>query len=270
MLKLVAVKAYLDGGMLTGSAFMSKPWGVSEIYRISDPTYCGLQFIPDDKLARVVEQAYDHGFQFVAHCQGDAAIDALLRAYEALDRKHPIRERRLCIGHGSFMRLDLVRRAARIGVVADSQPAWLYSDASVLLRQFGAERLRYFIPVRTWFAEGGIVAGGSDHMIGYDPAASINIYSPFWGMWIAVTRRAKWVDEPVIPEEAASREQAIRLYTTNAAFVEFAEKEKGSLEAGKLADCIVIDRDILACPADEIRDAQVERTYVGGKLVYAR
>ena len=270
MLRLVAVKTYLDGGMLTGSAFMSQPWGVSEIYRISDPTYRGIQFIPDEKLAQIVEKAYDHGFQFVAHCQGDASVDALLRAYEALDREESIRDRRMCIGHGSFQRLDLVRRAAAIGVVADSQPAWLYLDASVLLRQFGKERLRYFIPLKTWFSEGGVVAGGSDHMIGQDPEASINLYSPFWGMWIAITRRARWVDEPVIPEEAISREQAIRLYTANAAFVELAEKEKGSLEVTKLADFIVIDRDILTCPVDEIRQIQVERTYLGGKLVYSK
>ncbi|MBN1422158.1 MAG: amidohydrolase family protein, partial [Planctomycetes bacterium] len=149
-------------------------------------------------------------------------------------------------------------------------PAWLYLDASVLLAQFGKERMRHFIPLRTWLEEGGMVAGGSDHMIGFDPDAAINPFNPFLGMWIAITRRAKWVDEPVIPEEALTREQALRLYTINCAYLEFTEKDKGTLEPGKLADFIVIDRDYLACPVDEIRAIRVVRTYVGGKVVFER
>ncbi|MBN1422547.1 MAG: amidohydrolase family protein, partial [Planctomycetes bacterium] len=122
-LRIRTVKSYVDGGMLTGSAFMSEPWGVSEIYNIADPAYRGLQFVPDETLALAVERAHAHGFQFVAHCQGDAGSDALVRAYEALARKTPIRAARMCIAHGSFQRLDVIRRAVKAGVVVDSQPA---------------------------------------------------------------------------------------------------------------------------------------------------
>ena len=99
---------------------------------------------------------------------------------------------------------------------------------------------------------------------------SINPYNPFLGMWIALARQPRWMDEPLDPEQRISREQAIRLYTINNAWLTFEEKEKGSLETGKLADLIVLDRDILTCPLDEVRQIQVERTYLGGKLIYQR
>ncbi|MBI3477596.1 MAG: amidohydrolase family protein, partial [Acidobacteria bacterium] len=90
------------------------------------------------------------------------------------------------------------------------------------------------------------------------------------GMWITLTRQPRWTDQPLHPEQRISLEQAIRLYTINNAYLTFEEKEKGSLETGKLADLIVLDRDILTCGVDEVRTTQVERTYLGGKLVYER
>ena len=99
---------------------------------------------------------------------------------------------------------------------------------------------------------------------------SINAYNPFLGMETTLTRRPRWMDGPLHPEQCISREQAIRLYTINNAWLTFEEKEKGSLESGRLADFIVIDKDILTCPPNEIRSIEVERTYLGGKLIYTR
>jgi predicted amidohydrolase YtcJ len=115
-----------------------------------------------------------------------------------------------------------------------------------------------------------VVGGGSDHMQKIGSLRSINPYNPFLGMWIALTRQPRWGDKPLHPEQRISREQAIRLYTVNNAWLTFEEKEKGSLEKGKLADLIVLDRDILTCPIDDIRQIQVEQTYLGGKLIYKR
>ena len=89
-------------------------------------------------------------------------------------------------------------------------------------------------------------------------------------MWVALTRQPRWTDEPLHTEQRLSREQAIRLYTINNAYLTFEEKEKGSLEKGKLADLIVLDRDILNCPLDDVRTTQVGQTYLGGKLIYER
>ena len=99
---------------------------------------------------------------------------------------------------------------------------------------------------------------------------SINPYNPFLAMWVTVTRKAKGYDGALHPEEALTREQAIRLYTGNNAYILFREKQTGSLEAGKLADLIVLDRDILTCPADDIRNTQVLQTYVSGRLVFEK
>ena len=99
---------------------------------------------------------------------------------------------------------------------------------------------------------------------------SINPYNPFLGMWITLTRQPRWSDEPLHPEQNLTREQAIQLYTINNAFLTYQEDKKGSLEPGKLADFIVIDRDILSCPLDEVKDIQVEQTYLGGKKIYSR
>ena len=89
-------------------------------------------------------------------------------------------------------------------------------------------------------------------------------------MWVAMTRQAKWLDQPLHPEQAISRVEVIRFYTINNAYLLFAERERGSLEAGKLADFIILEDDILACPIDRVKDIQVYQTYVGGKLVYSR
>jgi predicted amidohydrolase YtcJ len=168
------------------------------------------------------------------------------------------------------MSREAVQQMARLGVVADLQPAWLYLDTRTLMKQFGEERLRWFQPLRSLFDAGVIIGGGSDHMQKIGALRSINPYHPFLGMWVATTRRAKDFDGALHPEEALTREQAIRFYTANNAYLLFREMDTGSLEAGKLADFIVLDTDLLNCAADAFVRAQVLRTYLGGKLVFAR
>jgi hypothetical protein len=168
------------------------------------------------------------------------------------------------------MSREAVEQAARLGVVIDIQPAWLYLDSRTLVAQFGYDRLRYFQPLASIFAAGGTVGGGSDHMQKIGSLRSVNPYNPFLGMWITVTRRARWYDGQLHPEEALSREQAIRFYTINNARLMFMEDEIGSLEPGKRADFVILDRDLLECPVDEIRETKVLATYVDGRAVYER
>ena len=115
-----------------------------------------------------------------------------------------------------------------------------------------------------------IAGGGSDHMQKIGSFRAINPYNPFLGMWTAITRQARWYEGRLHPEEALSREQAIRFYTGNDAFILFLEDQIGSLEPGKFADFIVLNTDLLQCPEDQIRDAQVLMTYFNGKLVFSR
>jgi hypothetical protein len=99
---------------------------------------------------------------------------------------------------------------------------------------------------------------------------SINPYNPFLGMWVTLTRKARWYDGVLHPEEAISREQAIRFYTANNAYICRMEDQIGSLEEGKLADFIILDRDLLTCPVDDVKDTQVLATYVSGWPVFER
>jgi hypothetical protein len=162
-----------------------------------------------------------------------------------------------------------VERTARLGVMEDIQPVWLYLDAATLLRQFGNDRLRWFQPLHSIFAAGGVAGGGSDHMQKIGSLRSINPYNPFLGMATTVTRRARGVAEPVHPEEALTREEMLRFYTINNARILFLEDRVGSLEPGKLADLAVLDRDLLTCPAEQIAETSVLATYLGGKVIYS-
>ena len=270
MLRVIGIKAFLDGGMLTGSAYMRKPWGVSDIYAIDDPEYRGVLFIPKERLLPIVRTVTACNLQFTAHSVGDGAVHTLLDVYEELGQTMSIRERRHCITHSNFMSREAVERAAKLGVIPLVQPAWLYLDTRTLNTHFGYERLRYFQPLRSIFAAGGIAAGGSDHMQKIGSVRSINPYNPFLGMWTAITRQARWYDGRLHPEEALAREQAIRFYTINCARALFQDKDAGSLEKGKRADFIVLDTDLLACAEEAIKDTQVLRTYLEGRLVFKR
>jgi hypothetical protein len=271
MLWLRGVKTFMDGGMLTGSAYMRQPWGVSKIYSIDDPNYRGVRFIEPEKLYQIAKLALANDLQFTAHSQGDAAVDAMVEAYERINRDDfPVRDRRPSITHSSFMSPEAIAKMKALGVVANLQPAWLYLDGTTLSQHFGVERLAYFHPYRTLFEQGVTVGGGSDHMQKIGSLRSINPYNPFLAMWTTIVRRPRGSEAALRPEQNLTREQAIRLYTINNAFLTFEETQKGSLEPGKLADFIVLDRDILECPVDEVKDINVEATYLGGARVYAR
>lgn len=269
MLRIIGIKMYLDGGMLTGSAYMREPWGVSKIYAITDPDYRGVLNIPRERLLPMVRTTIESNLQFTAHSVGDGAVHTLLDVYEEIDKDLPIRKTRPSITHSNFMSKEAVETAARLGVSVDIQPAWLYLDTRTLVAQFGYDRLRYFQPLRSIFAAGGIAGGGSDHMQKIGSFRSINPYNPFLAMETAITRRARWYDGELHPEEALTREQALRFYTINNAYIMFLDDKIGSIETGKLADFVVLDRDILTCPVDQIKDTNVLFTYLNGKRVYA-
>jgi predicted amidohydrolase YtcJ len=267
-LKIIGIKTYLDGGMLTGSAYMREPWGVSEIYAIDDPSYKGVLFVPPERLRAIVQETVAAGLQFTAHSVGDGAVHNLLDAYDEINKTIPIASTRPCITHSNFMSREAIDQAARLGVVVDIQPAWLYLDTRTLAAHFGYGRLRYFQPLRTLFESGVTAGGGSDHMQKIGSLRSINPYNPFLAMYVAITRRAKGYEGQLHPEEALTREQAIRFYTINNARLMFLEGRIGSLEAGKQADIVVIDRDLLLCREDEIKGTRAVATYIDGKRVF--
>ena len=269
-LRVIGIKTYLDGGMLTGSAYMLEPWGVSRIYSITDPAYRGLLFIPRERLLPIVRTAVENGLQFTAHSVGDGAVTALVDAYREIDRTLPVRKTRPSITHANFMTREAIDEAARLGVIFDVQPAWLYLDTRTLAAQFGYERLRWFQPLATAFRAGALVCGGSDHMQKIGSLRAINPYNPFLAIATTLTRKARWYEGALHPEEALTREQALRMYTINNAYLMFSDDAVGSLEPGKLADFVVLDRDILTCPLDAIREIKAVETYLAGVRVHPR
>jgi len=166
------------------------------------------------------------------------------------------------------MSLEAIQKMKRLGIVADLQPAWLYLDGATLRKQFGEARTEYFQPYKTLAEHGVIVGGGSDHMQKIGSLRSINPYNPWLGMWTTLARMPRWTDQPLHSEQIITRQQALQLYSINNAYLTFEEREKGSLEPGKLADFIVIDRDYLNVATDEIRNIQVLQTWIGGRCVY--
>lgn len=268
---LRGIKIFLDGGMLTGSAYMREPWGVSSIYSITDPEYRGLLYVEASKLYQMAKLALENDLQFTAHAVGDGAVLSLIDAYERIaEQDFPVKDKRPCITHCNFMSAEAIDTMKKLGIVADLQPAWLVLDGKTLLKQFGQDRTKYFQPYRTLFDQRVVVGGGSDHMQKIGSLRSVNPYNPFLGIWATVVRMPRGMDEAFHPEQQIGRYEAIRLYTLNNAHLTFEEKEKGSIEVGKLADFIILDRDLLECPMDEIRSTQVLETYLGGERVYER
>jgi predicted amidohydrolase YtcJ len=269
-LRIVGIKTFLDGGMLTGSAYMLAPWGKSGIYAIDDPGYRGELFIPPQRLVPIVRAAVESGLQFTAHSVGDGAVTTLIDAYDEVNRTLSVRATRPCVTHSNFMSREAIEKAARLGVVVDIQPAWLYLDTRTLAAQFGYDRLRYFQPLRSLFQAGVIAGGGSDHMQKIGSLRSINPYNPFLAIEVAITRRAKGFEGQLHSEEALTRSQAIQFYTINNAHLLFLEDKIGSLEGGKQADFIIIDRDLLTCRDEEIKGTRVLGTYLDGKRVFPK
>lgn len=267
-LRTIGVKMFLDGGMLTGSAYLREPWGTSDIYGIDDPHYHGIRFIRDESLRAAVKAAVKGGLQFTAHSVGDGAVHALIGAYDFVNQTNPIQTTRPNITHCNFMSQEAIDRMAALGISADIQPVWLYLDSRTLSKQFSYHRMEYFQPLRPMFEAGVLTGGGSDHMQKVGGLRSINPYNPFLGMWVAITRKALDYEGRMHAEHGLTRMQAIQFYTINNAKLMFLENETGSLEKGKLADLIELDRNILTCPEDDIRDIKVIRTFVNGELVF--
>jgi predicted amidohydrolase YtcJ len=262
------IKMFTDGGMLNGTAYMRTPWPKGETYQVTEDDYRGLLFAKAEQLAVVCEEAAKRKWSVTSHSAGEGAMDVLLDAYELVDRITPIKDLRFCITHANFPSQLNLERCKKLGVCADVQPAWLYKDGHTLLKVLGPERMRWFQPYKSWM-EYTTIGGGSDHMLRFDPFDSTNPWSPWLGIWETLTRKLErgGVHQP---DEVLTREQAIRLYTINNCFLNREEKEKGSLEVGKLGDLILIDRDVLTCPVDDVKETKVLLTVVGGKVVYEK
>lgn len=268
LFRVGSLKTVVDGGILIGTAYLREPWGENTgIYGFKEADYRGVLYVARENVVEMARTANRLGWQMTAHTAGGGATDVLLDAYEAAHRDKPLNGRRFTISHVNFPDRQAIERAKAMGVAFDCQPPWLHLDGPAIKDVFGPERMRDFLPFRSIIDAGVVVAGGSDHMIKFDSREAINPYNPFFGMWMAITRQT--VDGAVLnPEQRITREEALRMWTVNGAYLSFEEGMKGTIEPGKLADMVVISKPFLTCPEAEIKDIEALETVVGGRVVY--
>ncbi len=263
------LKIFLDGGILTGTAAINKPWGkkCQGIFGFDGSDYYGHLNYTQEQLTEIAMAAVKYNWKFTAHCIGDKALEMLLTAYEKADKIKKIKKLRWSVIHGNFFDSAAIKRAAKLGVIIEFQIAWLYKDASYIEYILGKEYRDKFLPLRSMLDSNVKLAGGSDHMVKFDSIRSINPYNPFLSIQTMITREVE--DGRIINrKETITREEALRLYTIAGAYSTGEESIKGSIEPGKLADMLILDTDYLFCNENTIKNIKVKTTVLGGKVVF--
>ncbi|MCU0365643.1 MAG: amidohydrolase [Bacteroidales bacterium] len=251
------VKGFVDGSLGSHTAAFIEPY--SDLM-----TDSGFFVNSEEDLYRWLYEADRAGLQAAIHAIGDRAINFLLDTYERIGNENGVRDRRFRIEHAQHIAPGDIERFAKLNVIACMQPYHAIDDGRWAEGYIGPERIKTTYAFRSLIDAGATVAFGSDWPVA--PA------TPIEGIYAAVTRRT--LDDKNrdgwVPEEKITVEQALLAYTKNAAYASFEEKIKGTLEAGKLADFVVLDRDITAIDPVEIWDMKVQQTWVGGKKVFSR
>jgi len=250
-----AVKLFTDGSLGARTAALREPYA-------DDPSTRGLPIYSQEQLDKLVLAAHLARRQLAIHAIGDHAVTMTLDAVEAALRVAPREDHRHRVVHAQILAPDLVQRLASMGMVVDIQPKFVTGELAWAGERIGPEREEYAYCWRTLLESGVRCAGGSD--------CPVEPLEPLWGIYAAVTRSGMQGEMPEgwLPGQKLDVLTAIRLFTLDAAYAAFAETTKGSLEPGKLADFIVLDRAPDQVPPHEIKDLQVEMTVVDGRVVH--
>ncbi|MEQ8854949.1 amidohydrolase [Gimesia sp.] len=263
------LKISVDGGIHWGSTRLSEPYGEKRIkfYVLEDPDYRGDLAYSRELMAEIFEEGQKLGWQMCCHATGDGSVNEILSALEEVNQRLPVKGRRFCITHAYFPSNESVKRSHNLGVCYDTQTYLFYRDADAINQIYGPSWVNRFMGLKMFVDAGVPVAINSDHMNGFDPDHSMNAFNPFLALYIAVSRRDIYGDV-YGPQQKLSREEALRCMTSDAAFISFEEDKKGTLEPDKLADLVVLDRDYLTCPEEEIKQIKPLLTVLDGKVVY--
>jgi predicted amidohydrolase YtcJ len=259
-LRVGGVKGFADGSLGSGTALFFEPYD-------DDPSNRGVFAAEAILLSRMEERvaAADRaGLQVEIHAIGDRANAEILDLFERVAKGNGPRDRRFRIEHAQHLRPSDIPRFARLGVIASMQPYHAIDDGRWAAPRIGRERSKTTYAFRSLLDAKAILAFGSD----WDVAP----LSPLAGIFAAVTRRTTDGKNPGgwFPEQKITVEEALRAYTSSAAYAAFEEGEKGTLSPGKLADFVVLSSDLLEVKPEEIEKIEVDTTVVGGKVVYQR
>jgi len=253
-LDIRAVKLYADGALGSRGAALLAPYSDDEENR-------GLAFLTQAQLTSKVAKSNRMGFQVGIHAIGDLGNRQALDAFAEVqgNEPSPLRNR---VEHAQVVALEDIPRFAELGVIASMQPIHATSDMNMAEDRVGPDRIAGAYAWRKLLDSGAVIASGSDF--------PVELPNPFYGLYAAVTRQDRAGEPPGgwYPGEALTRAEALHSFTLAAAYAAHAEDRLGSIEPGKWADFIVIDRDYFAVPAEQIDDIRVLETWVGGERVY--
>jgi hypothetical protein len=257
-LRLGGLKGFVDGSLGSTTAFFEQPYADA-------PQTSGLlheQMFPDGIMKQRIAAADKAGLPVSIHAIGDKANKILLDIFEQVIKENGRRDRRFRIEHAQHLRPEDIPRLARLGVIASMQPYHAIDDGRWAEKRIGRERCKTTYAFRSLLDAGAVLTFGSDW--------SVAPLSPLLGIYAAVTRRTLDGQHPDgwIPEQRITVPEAVRAYTVNGAYAEFAEREKGPLEVGKLADIVVLSQDIFSINPTAIPDVKVLYTIVGGRVVF--
>ncbi|MBN8886772.1 MAG: amidohydrolase [Rudaea sp.] len=252
-----AVKLYADGALGSRGAALLAPYS-------DDAHNKGLLFHKPDELTAMIAKAIGKGYQVGVHAIGDAANREVLDSFAAVYKTQGGKDLRNRIEHAQIVAPEDIPRFRELNLIASMQPTHATSDMNMAEDRLGKQRMQGAYAWRTFLRQGTVVAGGSDF-----PVESPN---PFYGLYSAVTRQDHDGRPPGgwYPQQALTLTEALRAFTLDAAYAGHAEKTLGTLEPGKCADFLLIDRDIFAGKPAQIWSTVVLETWVGGRRVYAR
>lgn len=259
-LEIGGLKGFVDGSLGSETALFFEPY-------LNNPVNKGLlhsQMFPKAIMEKRIIEADKDGLQVAIHAIGDRANHIILDIFEKIITKNPTRERRWRIEHAQHLLPEDMERMGRLHIIASVQPYHAIDDGRWAERKVGKERCRTAYAFKSLINKGVRLACGSDWTV-----APLN---PLTGIYAAVTRRTLDGKNPEgwFSEQKISLEEAIQAYTLSGAYAEFSEKEKGSVEKGKLADLVVLDQNLFQIPAGRIRDVQVKITILNGNIIYRK
>jgi predicted amidohydrolase YtcJ len=246
-----AMKMMCDGSISERTARVSQPY-------VGRPHDFGIQRASEQELYALSRKAHEADWQIGVHANGDVAIDTVLRVYERLQRERPRRDPRFRLEHCTIVNDSLIQRIKALGAIPTPFAAYVYYHGEKF-REYGAHRLNHMFALRSFLDAGIRAAPGSD----YPPGP----FEPMMALQSAVTRtdsnRNVWG-----PNQRITVEESLRVQTLNGAYASFEERDKGSIERGKLADLVVLGRDPLREDPSSLISIPIERTMVGGRWVY--
>lgn len=259
-LSIAGAKIFLDGIMESHTAALIKPY-------LDRPGDCGELLVSPEKLSETVTALDAEGFQVHIHTIGDKAIHTGLDAFEASLKKNGFTDRRHHMAHLQLVDPGDIPRLRELGVAANFQPLWAFASPNIVEMTepaLGPERSRWLYPIGSNLRSGAVVAAGSDW--------NVSSMNPLDAITVAVTRCIPYSQggTPWIPGERVDLAEILAAYTINGAYLTHREKETGSLEAGKSADLVVLDRNLFTVTPGEICRTRVLLTMLAGKIVFER